>query len=152
MVSTFDHPYCNTLHAFTSGFDPEGAKGLKGKLVGHKKWIGTAGMIVSKSSYRLADLCVCKNYTWHSRTKGFRMLHFETRRRHRSYCPPPRSRLADFDTPRGSMLQYIYIHIWTIERWFLQKWAHCSIGSGGISTPTLETIPHKSGGEGPPPW
>jgi hypothetical protein len=71
MVSTFDRPHCNALHAFTSGFDPEGA--LEGKLVGHKKWIGTAGTIVSKSFYRLADLRV-KNYMWHSRTKGSRML------------------------------------------------------------------------------
>jgi hypothetical protein len=38
---TFDPP--------TSGFDPEGAKGLKGELVGHRKWIGTAGRSVSQN-------------------------------------------------------------------------------------------------------
>ncbi len=74
MVSTFDHPHCNTLHDITSGFDPEGAEGFKGKLVGRKKWIGTAGTIGLKSFYRLADVRVCKNYTWHSRTEGSRML------------------------------------------------------------------------------
>jgi hypothetical protein len=26
-----------------SGFDPDGAEELKGQLVGHNKWIGTAG-------------------------------------------------------------------------------------------------------------
>jgi len=31
-----DHPYCNAPHAFTSGFDQEGAEGLKGNLVGRK--------------------------------------------------------------------------------------------------------------------
>lgn len=35
--------YIDTL---TSGFDPEGAKGLKGELVGYRKWIGTAGRSV----------------------------------------------------------------------------------------------------------
>jgi hypothetical protein len=34
------------IDPFTSGFDPEGAKGLKGELVGHRKWIGTAGRSV----------------------------------------------------------------------------------------------------------
>jgi hypothetical protein len=52
---TIDYPHCNTLHTFTSGFDPEGAEGFKGKLVGHKKWIGTTGTIVPKSFHRLAD-------------------------------------------------------------------------------------------------
>lgn len=55
MVSIFDNPHRKTLHAFTSGFDPEGAEEVKGKLVGHKKWIGTAGTIAPKSFYRLAD-------------------------------------------------------------------------------------------------
>jgi hypothetical protein len=31
------------LDTLKSGFDPDGAEQLKGKLVGHKKWIGTAG-------------------------------------------------------------------------------------------------------------
>jgi len=44
-VSMCDHPYCNAPHAFTSGFDQEGAEGLKGNLVGRKEWIGTAGMM-----------------------------------------------------------------------------------------------------------
>ena len=35
-----------------SGFDPEGAKGLKGKLVGHNKWIGTAGTFAQSHSNR----------------------------------------------------------------------------------------------------
>jgi len=34
--------------AWQSGFDPEGAEGLKGKLVGHNKWIGTAGILFHK--------------------------------------------------------------------------------------------------------
>ncbi|KAI9446654.1 peptidase family C78-domain-containing protein [Lactarius indigo] len=33
--------------AWRHGFDPEGAEGLKGKLVGHKKWIGTAELYVA---------------------------------------------------------------------------------------------------------
>jgi hypothetical protein len=37
------------IDLLTSGFDPEGAEGLKGKLVGHKKWIGTAGRFVFQS-------------------------------------------------------------------------------------------------------
>ena len=53
-----DHPYCNAPHAFTSGFDQEGAEGLKGKLVGRKEWIGTAGMIVYKS-FRLWLMYAC---------------------------------------------------------------------------------------------
>ena len=31
------------LDPLKSGFDPDGAEQLKGKLVGHNKWIGTAG-------------------------------------------------------------------------------------------------------------
>jgi hypothetical protein len=34
------------IYPLTSGFDPEGAKEFKGKLVGHRKWIGTAGRFV----------------------------------------------------------------------------------------------------------
>ncbi len=59
MVSTLDRPHCNTLHAFTSGFDPEGAERFKGKLVGRKKWIGTAGTIVLKSFYRFWLMSAC---------------------------------------------------------------------------------------------
>jgi len=33
--------------AWKSGFDPEGAQGLNGQLVGHKKWIGTAELYVA---------------------------------------------------------------------------------------------------------
>ncbi|KAH9004936.1 DUF1671-domain-containing protein [Lactarius hatsudake] len=33
--------------AWRHGFDPEGAEGLKGKLVGHNKWIGTAELYVA---------------------------------------------------------------------------------------------------------
>lgn len=53
---------------------------------------------------------MCKNYTWHSRTKGSRMLLIEINRKHESYCAP-RSQLADFSTRHGSMLQDIYLHI-----------------------------------------
>ena len=35
------HAAC--LDPLKSGFDPDGAEQLKGKLVGHNKWIGTAG-------------------------------------------------------------------------------------------------------------
>ncbi len=31
------------LDPLKSGFDPDGAEQLKGKLVGYNKWIGTAG-------------------------------------------------------------------------------------------------------------
>lgn len=36
-----------------SGFDPEGAEKLKHKLVGHNKWIGTAGKLILKSVYQI---------------------------------------------------------------------------------------------------
>ncbi|KAI9452319.1 DUF1671-domain-containing protein [Russula earlei] len=51
--------------AWKDGFDPEGAQGLKGKLVGHKKWIGTAelyvaftykGIPITKRHFRLTDV------------------------------------------------------------------------------------------------
>jgi hypothetical protein len=43
MVNTFFNLRPARLNPFKSGFDPDGAEQLKGKLVGHNKWIGTAG-------------------------------------------------------------------------------------------------------------
>jgi hypothetical protein len=65
-------PAC--LDPLTSGFDPEGAQELKCELVGHKKWIGTAGKIITEYVYQLADLRTYKNCTWHSRTEESRKL------------------------------------------------------------------------------
>lgn len=39
------------LNLFKSGFDPDGAEELKGKLVGYNKWIGTAGKDYLKYVY-----------------------------------------------------------------------------------------------------
>ncbi|KAH9998137.1 peptidase family C78-domain-containing protein [Russula compacta] len=41
--------------AWQSGLDPEGARGLKGKLVGHKKWIGTTAFTYRGIPSQLAD-------------------------------------------------------------------------------------------------
>jgi hypothetical protein len=95
-------PACPDLHA--SGFDSEGAEKLKHKLVGHKKWIGTAGKFILKSVYQLADLCTYKNCTWHSRTEEFRKLTSPIEARITVSLQLLRSRLADFDTPDGSEL------------------------------------------------
>jgi hypothetical protein len=58
---------------------------------------------------------MCKNYTWHSRTEGSRVLYIETRRRHRSYYSP-RSKLADISTPHGRKLHDLYLHILMYRR------------------------------------
>lgn len=52
LLSAHTPPGVNSLkaliqEAWKHGFDPEGAEGLKGKLVGHKKWIGTAELYVA---------------------------------------------------------------------------------------------------------
>ena len=44
MVNTSVNPYAACFDPLKSGFDPDGAEQLKGKLVGHSKWIGTAGI------------------------------------------------------------------------------------------------------------
>ena len=69
------------IDPFMSGFDPEGAEGLKGELVGHKKWIGTAGIFVPHSrSTQSADHRTYKNCTSHSLTEEFRRPLFGLRR------------------------------------------------------------------------
>ncbi|KAH9001470.1 DUF1671-domain-containing protein [Lactarius akahatsu] len=52
LLSAHTPPSVNSLkvlieEAWKHGFDPEGAEGLKGELVGHKKWIGTAELYVA---------------------------------------------------------------------------------------------------------
>ena len=43
MVNTSINLRAACLDLLKPGFDPDGAEQLKGKLVGHNKWIGTAG-------------------------------------------------------------------------------------------------------------
>jgi hypothetical protein len=43
MVNTSFNLRAACLNPLKSGFDPDGAEQLKGKLIGHTKWIGTAG-------------------------------------------------------------------------------------------------------------
>ncbi|KAH9030674.1 DUF1671-domain-containing protein, partial [Lactarius pseudohatsudake] len=52
LLSAHTPPSVNSLkvlieEAWGHGFDPEGAEGFKGKLVGRKKWIGTAELYVA---------------------------------------------------------------------------------------------------------
>ncbi|KAI0306763.1 peptidase family C78-domain-containing protein [Multifurca ochricompacta] len=44
--------------AWSQGFDPEGAQGLRGKLVGHRKWIGTAELYVAFTYRGIPSLLV----------------------------------------------------------------------------------------------
>jgi hypothetical protein len=53
----------------TSGYDREGAQSLKGKLVGRRKWIGTAGMNGLESVCQIADPCTLKSCTLPLRTE-----------------------------------------------------------------------------------
>jgi hypothetical protein len=62
------------LNHSTSGYDREGAQSLKGKLVGRRKWIGTAGMNVLESVHQIVDRCTRKICTLPSRTEGLREL------------------------------------------------------------------------------
>jgi hypothetical protein len=48
MVNTSVSLRAACLDPLKSGFDPDGAEQLKGKLVGHSKWIGTAGKTLFK--------------------------------------------------------------------------------------------------------
>jgi hypothetical protein len=49
MVNTSINLRAACLDPLKSGFDPEGAEQLRGKLVGHNKWIGTAGKKIFKN-------------------------------------------------------------------------------------------------------
>ncbi|KAH9981503.1 peptidase family C78-domain-containing protein [Lactifluus volemus] len=66
--------------AWEHGYDREGAQSLKGKLVGRRKWIGTAGMNVLESVRQIVDRCTRKICT---------------------------SNLADFDVSNGNMTQLL---------------------------------------------
>ena len=51
MVNTSIDLRVACLDPLKPGFDPDGAKELKGKLVGHIKWIGTAGKFIRNFVY-----------------------------------------------------------------------------------------------------
>jgi hypothetical protein len=51
MVNTSINLRVACLDPLKSGFDPDGAEELKGRLVGHNKWIGTAGENSSKNLF-----------------------------------------------------------------------------------------------------
>jgi hypothetical protein len=82
---------------------------LKRKLVGHRKWIGTAGMNVPESVYQLADPCTRKNCTLPSRTEEFRELPYPFLRQSHKSDTISSSLLADFDISDGSKLQHLYL-------------------------------------------
>jgi hypothetical protein len=69
------------LNPLKSGFDPDGAEQLKGKLVGHNKWIGTAGKNYIKICLNRL-IYALKSCMWHSRieeSRNYRPSPFETR-------------------------------------------------------------------------
>ena len=92
----------------TSGYDREGAQSLKEKLVGRRKWIGTAGMNVLESVRQIADPCTRKSCTLPSRTEEFRELSSSLLRQRPKSDIPSSSLLADFDVTNGSKLQHSY--------------------------------------------